>query len=50
MKASWVLNDDEKKTRIMRKKANAAKNISKSIPAEPNFGLTKKFSSSGKLC
>ena len=43
MKASWVLNEDEKRTRIMRKKANsAAKKISTNttlmIPEELDFG------------
>ena len=43
MKASWVLNEDEKRTRIMRKKANNASkkiytNTTLMIPAELDFG------------
>ena len=44
MKASWVLNEDEKRTRIMRKKANNATkkpiptNTNLIIPAELDFG------------
>ena len=46
MKSSWVLNDEEKRTRIMRKKANAEKN---STTISREFGKLLRDKQAGEL-